>query len=88
MNDWKSNYTLKYREHVIKVKQDFGNGFHLIDGMPTNFGYVVVKDNVNVVPGAGWFQTVKEAKHAIDVLITTDGNADMFYNAMQAYSQR
>lgn len=88
MSEWKSNYNLKYRDYVIKVKQDFGDGFYLVDGMPTNFGYIVVKDNINVVPGAVWFQTVKHAKHAIDVLILTEGNADMFHSALEAYYAR
>jgi hypothetical protein len=85
---WKSNYTLNYRDHMILVKQDFGSSFHLIDGMPTNIGYVVVKDGVNVMPGAVWFQTVKQARRAVDLLILTEGNVELFYKAMNAYNGR
>jgi hypothetical protein len=62
-----------HRGFEIRVKRDFGNQFHLIDGMPCMWGYVVVKDGCNAMPGATWFQTVKAAKRGIDALFDVGG---------------
>lgn len=88
MSHWKSSYKLLYRNHLIEIKQDFENDFYIVDGMPTETGYIVTKNNVNVMPGAVWFQTVKHAKRAIDILISTEGDADMFHSGLEAYYAR
>lgn len=67
-----ARYTLTYRGYEIRLKRDFGGKFHLIDGMPALWGYVLCKGSVNACPGAGWFQTVKDAKRAADILEEAD----------------
>lgn len=68
LRKWK----IEYRDYTIVVKLDFPQPFVLIDGMPCLSGYVVGNKNAgNIMPGATWFQTVKDAKQAIDVLIET-----------------
>lgn len=77
-----------YRGHQITPKLDFGSGRgHLIKGKWVKKGWVVVKDHCNVMPGACWFQTIKEAKHGIDVLIKVGGekNSDAFWEIMQPF---
>lgn len=78
-----ASYKRDYRGYEIRVKRDFGSQFHLIDGMPCMWGYVVVKDGCNAMPGATWFQTVKEAKRAIDVLIEHPEGGDAFWKALR-----
>ena len=77
------NYRLDYRGLTIKVKQDFGDDFFLIDGMPCNFGYVVCSGMVNAMPAATWFQTVKEAKRAIDILLDVNGDIQAFWDRLK-----
>jgi len=91
------DYKLKYRDFEIHIKQDFGTGFHLVDGMPCNFGYVIcyTKESpfmteyagCNACPGAGWFHTVEEAKVAIDILVAIGGekNSNLFHKAWRRY---
>ena len=84
-----SAHKLNYRDFAIVVKQDFGGRPHLIDGMPCMWGYVVTAGPTqsypgsNAMPGATWFQTVKDAKKAIDVFIEVEGNAEKFWNKMR-----
>lgn len=83
-------HKLKYREFEIVMKLDFGDEFHLIDGMPCNQGYIVCYGptqkyaKCNAMPGATWFQTVKQAKRAIDVLIQVggEGKAEAFWKLL------
>lgn len=63
-----ASYKVAYRDFQIVPKRDFGSSFHLVDGMPVAWGYVVTDGVVDVTPGAGWFQTVEEAKLGIDAL--------------------
>ena len=69
---------LEYRDFHIVPKLDF-------DGMPYQNvntyrkGYVIVKDYVNIMPGATWATSVIEAKAMIDAYIEADGNAEMFW---------
>lgn len=84
-----ADWNLEHCGHRIVVKKDFGTspGFHLIDGLPCAWGYIVTKDGCNVIPGATWFQTVEDAKFAIEVLTLTDGgkNSDLFHQAFDLY---
>ena len=63
-----------YRGFTIEPKQDFGPGpgFY-INGQFIKRGYVVVKDGCNAMPGATWFDTIEDAKEAIDILIDVGG---------------
>ena len=59
-----------YKDFIIKPKRDFGQYGYLIDGKMVKEGWVVTDNrNVNVMPGATWFQTIEQSKLAIDVLI-------------------
>ncbi|GAG88111.1 unnamed protein product [marine sediment metagenome] len=59
-----------YKHYIIKPKRDFGQYGYLIDGKMVKEGWVVTDHrNVNVMPGATWFQTIEQSKLAIDVLI-------------------
>lgn len=61
---------IPYKNYIIKPKRDFGTNGFLINGKLVNKGYVVVdKRDVNVMPGATWFQTIKDAKKGINVII-------------------
>lgn len=81
-------YQVDHRGHSIIVKQDFGDSWHLIDGMPCAWGYVVVKDGCNAMPAAIWFQTVRDAKAAIDILIQAEGDAQKFWVLWRARQAR
>lgn len=59
-----------YKGYIIKSKRDFGEYGFLINGKRVREGFLVVdKRNINVMPGATWFQTIEKAKKGIDVLI-------------------
>lgn len=74
-------YKLNYRGYTIQHKRDFGDGWHLIDGMPVRAGFVVVDQNgCLALPGACWDQTVAAAKESIDVLLAVGGDAKAFWH--------
>lgn len=77
---------IRYRTLTIVPKRDFGGQPHLIKGRAVMAGFVVI-DNLccNIMPGATWFETIEEAKHAIDVLIAVRGDSDMFWEIMQPF---
>lgn len=78
--------TYRYRGHEIKPKLDFGSGKgFLIKRKWVKKGWVVVKDFCNVMPGACWFQSLREARNGIDVLIKVKGNAEAFWEIMQPF---
>lgn len=86
--DHMAQRTYFYRGHQIKPKLDFGPGRgYLSNGKWIKKGWVVVKDHCNVMPGACWFQTIKKAKHGIDVLIQVGGeqNSEAFWEIMQPF---
>jgi len=59
-----------YKNYIIKPKRDFGQNGYLIDGKMVKKGWVVTNHrNINVMPGATWFQTIEQSELAIDVLI-------------------
>ena len=61
---------MKYKGYIIKPKREFGSDGFLINGKRVQEGFVVTNEhNINVMPGATWFQTIKDAKKGIDVLI-------------------
>ena len=58
-----------YKGYIIKPKRDFPSYGFLINGKRVHGGFVVTnKHNINVMPAATWFLTIKEAKKGIDVL--------------------
>jgi hypothetical protein len=75
---------VRYRLLIITPKRDFGDGF-LIKGKMVKEGWVVTDGFCNVMPGACWFQTIDEAKRAIDVLIAVKGDSDMFWEIIQPF---
>jgi hypothetical protein len=75
----------RYRLLFIVPKRDFGPQGFLIDGKWVKTGWVVTDGLCNVMPGATWFQTVQEAKHAIDILIGVRGDAEMFWEILRPF---
>lgn len=73
---------MEYRGYEIKPKQDFSPTGYFIKGEYVKSGFNVVKDGVNVMPGAIWFQTTIEAKEAIDALTLAQDNTDLFWLIM------
>lgn len=73
-----------YREYVIKPKLDFGTTGYLINGRRIGLGFVVTDKTefVNVMPGAAWFESERQAQEAIDILIACKGDAAAFWMAM------
>ena len=69
----------EYRGYQIEPKRDFGTYGFLIKGEWVKTGFVVVKDGCNAMPAAAWFQTKPEAKEAIDALIVSEGDAELFW---------
>lgn len=49
-----------------------------IDPKP-NYGYEVIQNGINPMPGAVWFVSVDRAKKGIDALIESGGNPDTFW---------
>lgn len=66
---------MKHRGFVIAPKRDFGSTGYFIDGKYVKKGYLVLdgKGTCNILPGATWFKTVKEAKSGIDTYIAVGG---------------
>jgi hypothetical protein len=74
-----------YRDHSIQPKRDFGRHGYLADGKIVTKGWVVCKDGVNIMPGGTWFQSLREARSALDVFLRVRGNADRFWEIMQPF---
>jgi hypothetical protein len=70
-----------YKEHVIVDKRDFGRHPHLVNGKYVKTGFVVTYKGANIMPGAVWFQSVAEAKTAIDILL--EHGEKGFWNAFR-----
>lgn len=64
---------IHYRGYRIQPKLDFGPVGYLVNGKYVKKGYVVTDGVCNVMPGATWFQTVSEARKAVDILIAVGG---------------
>jgi len=76
----------RYRLFFIVPKRDFGQGpGYFIKGRYVKEGWIVTDGNCNVMPGATWFQTIKDARHAIDIFIAVRGDATMFWEIMQPF---
>ena len=52
--------------------------------MPCSFGYLALKDDCNTTPGAGWYQTVADAKLGIDCLLLANGDTREFHRLYSA----
>lgn len=68
---------LEYRSCLIKPVK-FTQP-HYNHGRFIRFGYNVVREGVNVMPGATWFHTIEAAKLAIDILIEVNGRFSWSY---------
>ena len=79
--------TVEHRGFVIRLKRDFDlDNPPFVDGMPVTSGYEVIyktgsREGQNAMPDNTWFQSVKAARHGIDVLIDVGGeeNAPQFW---------
>lgn len=75
-----------YRGYTIQPKRDFPPGGYLSNGKVITKGWVVTDGGiVNVMPGATWFYTVKEAIEAIDVWEKVRHCAEKFWEIMQPF---
>src|SRR5690348_12399638 len=77
---------IRYRCYFIKPKRDFGNGpGYFIKGRYVKSGWIVTDGTCEIMPGAAWFETVEEAKYAVDVFIAVRGNGTMFWEIMHPF---
>lgn len=74
----------EYKGYLIKPKTDFGLHGFLVQGRWIKEGFVVTKNNMNMMPGATWFVDVAQAKIAIDVLIECGGNPNEPFKEVDA----
>jgi hypothetical protein len=65
----------EYRGYTIEPKRDHTPAV----------GFNVIKDSCNIMPGGCWFDTEREAKRAIDVLIRVKGDPELFWEVMQPF---
>lgn len=82
----KKQYTYRHRGHLIVPKRDFGShGYLGQNGKVIKRGWVVTKDDCNIMPGGTWFKSPKEARNAINVLLRVKGDSDKFWEIMQPF---
>ncbi|MFB6364227.1 hypothetical protein ACFCP7_09205 [Paenibacillus elgii] len=43
------------------------------------FGYEVVRNGINPMPGAVWFVNIERAQKGIDALIQSNGNTELYW---------
>ena len=72
---------INYKGYEIRPKLDMGRTPWLVNGRKVDSGFVVVRNLIQVMPGAIWFETVESAHKAIDALIAVNGNVDAFWKA-------
>lgn len=67
---------VEYGEYEFKPRNE--------QGWPDEdtYGYWVVKDHVNIMPGGCWFHTIAEARHGVKMLELAKGNANLFWLLM------
>lgn len=73
--------SVMYCGYLIVPKRDFP-----LESKQT--GFVVTDGMCNIMPGGCWFATVEEAKQAIDVLKSVNGNADRFWEIIQPFGYK
>lgn len=76
--------TVRYRGYVIVIKRDWGTyGWWCSTQRRLRRRGVVVTDGTcNVIPGAGWFESVRHACIGIDALV----NVGLGYDVMEPLS--
>ncbi|AOG03335.1 hypothetical protein [Bosea sp. RAC05] len=76
---------VEYRGHQIRAKKDFADfvGYHR--GFYFSEAYVVLKDGINVMPGACYFSNVADAEMAIDIKL--DVSPDRFWETVRAVQE-
>ena len=72
-----------YKGHTVQPKLDFTRDGYWVHGKIITHGWVVCKDGYNVMPGATWFESIREAKEALNVLLRVECDAKRFWEAMQ-----
>lgn len=69
--------------YKIKVKRDFpcsyGKKGFLINGKWVDTGFVVTDGICNIMPGATWFLSIKEAMSALHIYCGVQGNSQEFW---------
>jgi hypothetical protein len=69
--------TVKYGQYEIQPRQE--TGWYPPED---NLGWWVTKGGVNIMPGACWFHSVREAIDGIEKLEIAKGNANLFWLLM------
>lgn len=59
---------LSYKGFEIVAKRDFGASMYYDQGFYQRDGFIVSKGMTNMIPGAGWFSSLEQAKEAADIL--------------------
>lgn len=72
------NIDIEYRGYHIIPKLDFGS-YPYLNVNTYKKGYVIVKDSMNVMPGATWATSIIEAKEMINSLIESNGDGQLFW---------
>ena len=76
---------LSYKGFDIVAKRDFGANMYYDQGFYHRDGFIVSKGSINMIPGAGWFRTVEDAKEAADIsLIVGEQGFNEAYAKLQA----
>lgn len=71
--------SIEYKGYVIRPKLDMGSTPWLSKGNNYRRGYIVVKDGIQIMPGAIWFHSIIEARVAVDILIEVNGDGTAFW---------
>ena len=80
------NISIEYKGFTIRPKLDMGSSPWLVNGNEYRRGYIVTRNGVQVMPGGAWFDSVIEARAAVDILIESNGDAAAFWNLWNEYS--
>lgn len=76
---------LRYKGFTIEAKRDYADVLAYEQGFYIRDGFVVVSGTLtNAIPGAGWFQTVDQAKEGVDILLAVgEENFHEFYRRLR-----
>ena len=88
LEQWSLGGHTEYAGFHVVPKRDFGKVGHYMPEGYIRAGWLVVKDGVNVMPGAVWALTRAEALQMIDVWIACGEDATKFHHLLKAVSRR
>jgi hypothetical protein len=82
------NISIEYKGFTIRPKLDMGSTPWLVNGNEYRRGYIVTRNDIQIMPGGAWFTSVIEARFAIDILIEAREDGPTFWNLWNEYSGR